>query len=201
MSISILDCHETIVLISGVCVKWEIAFHYFIVWYLHYSGTRIYYLGCVSPNYLSGQKKQVHAKREPCGAGNCVCLSSKHCEKLGERKPVSVDSQALFPPSRERWQCDLTIHKRQQLWQMVEGGAGTWCWWWKPAAGRNSGVRSFHPVLGFSDQCAKRMENTPQWNCLDSVHPGSSTMRPRPTNSSELGPQEGVSLCLLDVPA
>lgn len=62
-------------------------------------------------------EKQVHAKREPCGAGNCVCLSSKHCEKLGGRKPVSVDSQALFPPFRERWQCGLTIHKRQQPWQ------------------------------------------------------------------------------------
>lgn len=145
-------------------------------------------------------EKQVHAKREPCGAGNCVCLSSKHCEKLGGRKPVSIDSQALLPPFRERWQCGLTIHERQQPWQTEEGGAGTWCWRWRPAAGRNSGVRSFHPVLGFSDQCAKRMENTPQWNCLDSMHSGSSTVRLRPTSSSELGTQEGVSLCLLDVP-
>lgn len=53
------------------------------------------------------------------------------------------------------------------------------------------GVRSFHPVLRFSDQCAKRMENTPQWNCLDSVHSGSSSVRLSPQTAVNLGHREG----------
>lgn len=199
-----MDYHETVVLISDVCANREVNFHYFVVLYL---STLLWHKKtplrmCESKLSEWAEKTKSVQRGSLVGPGTVSVSLVNTVKSWGERKPVSVDAQALLPTFREWWQCDLTSHKRQKP---LAGGGGRRCRHLVLAVETGSRkefwVRRFHPVLGFSGRGAKRMENTPHWNRLDSVHSESSTVRPRPANSSELGTQEGVSVCLLHVPS